>query len=44
MFEGVPNMALLKNKARVSAAKKTLYAATWNENLRDMCFEIFEQY
>ena len=42
MFEGVLNMPLLENKAGVSCAKTTLDAATWNVNLLDECFEIFQ--
>ena len=44
MFEGVVNMPLLQNKAGARCAERTLDAATWNVNLRDVCFEIFQWY
>ena len=34
----VLNTPLLKNKASVRCANRTLYAARWNVNLRDICF------
>ena len=37
MFEGVVNMPLLQNKAGARCAERTLDAATWNINLRDVC-------
>ena len=43
MFEGVLNMPLLKNKAGVSCAKRTLNA-TSECRLRNMCFQIFQWY
>ena len=36
--------ASAENKAGVRRAKRTLNVATWNLNLRDMCFEIFQWY
>ena len=29
-------------EGRCKVYKKNFQAATWNENLRDMCFEIFQ--
>ena len=37
-------MPLLQNKPGVRCAKRTLDAATWSINLRDVCFEIFQWY
>ena len=37
MFERVVNMPLLQSKAGVRCAERTLDAATWNINLRDVC-------
>ena len=42
MFEVVLSASLLKNKAFVQGAKKTLDAGTRNANARDMRFEIFQ--
>ena len=43
MFEGVINMLLLKRKASVRCPKRTLDAAKYNENVRDIiCFKIFQ--
>ena len=44
MFEGILNMFLLKNKAGVRCAKRTLNAAKWNVNLPDTCLEIIQWY
>ena len=42
MFEGDLNMILLKSKASVRYPKRTLDAATYNVNVRDICSEIFQ--
>ena len=40
MFEGVLNMPLLQNKTGVRCAERTLDAATWNKDVRDMFWNI----
>ena len=44
MLERVLNMSLLKHIADVRCAKRTLDAAKWNVNVRDISFEIFQWY
>ena len=42
MFEGVPNVLLLKSMAGIKCPERTLDVAKYNANARDICFEVFQ--